>query len=260
MACVAGSQTRPLTAPRLVRVVADADAGRRIRAASLTRVHLRLPGGVCARTVSPPLVAAQACVAARVSIAAAASRLAFASRAYRARVAACVRILVLGGLLGGVASGARAQQLALPVDVAQGLELTGESPTPYLFSVSVAPSLELGPLRLGVVLAPSYRNPAWDLGLGGRLSVFVPLAAREVGLRIGAQGEYLPWAHDARLSGLIMLEAFGLLRLGLWPAYVVGTQRGELMFSVGVDVVSWAQLFGSAPPRDRPVRALSVDR
>jgi hypothetical protein len=162
---------------------------------------------------------------------------------------------VLGALVLGTSAGVcRAQAWVVPVDVGQGLEIAPSARTPYLFSVSAAPSLEFGPVRLGVVLAPSYRNPRWDLGLGGRLSAFMPLAAREVGLRLGAQGEYLPWAQDARISAVIMLEAFGLLRLGLWPAYVLGTRHGELMFSVGVDVLSWARLLGSTPPRDRPVR------
>jgi hypothetical protein len=90
--------------------------------------------------------------------------------------------------------------------------------------------------------------------------VFLPLAARQVGLRLGAQGEYLPWAEDARVSGIVMLEAFGLLRFGLWPAYVVGTRHAELMFSVGGDVVSWRRLLGTTAPLDRPVRAYPSGR
>jgi hypothetical protein len=152
----------------------------------------------------------------------------------------CVALTLTLWLFGTPCS---AQSFALPIDLSQGLVFGADQPrTPYLFDATLAPSLDLGLVRVGAVLGPTYRNPKWDLGLGGRLSIFAPLAARELGLRFVAQAEYLPREHGTRISAAIVAEAFGLIRVGLWPAYDLESKRAELTLSFGTDIMSWIGL------------------
>jgi len=140
----------------------------------------------------------------------------------------------------------RAQSFAFTLDVAQGLQFGMDKPrTPYLFGAQLAPALELERARLSLVFGPSYRNPDWDFPFGGQLSLFVPFAVKDLGLRLAAQGEYLPLNKSARASFGIVAEAFGLIRIGLWPAYDFQLKRAELTLSIGVDLVSWNRLIAA---------------
>jgi len=159
--------------------------------------------------------------------------------------------LALGVVLGAVSAPCRAQQPALTVDATQGLALGEGSPTPYLFHVTVAPAVDIGRVRLAVVIAPSYRNPAWDVGLGGQASVFMPVLTRDIGVRLAVQGESLPHEGSTRFSAGVIAEALGLFRLGVWPAYVPELDRAEFSFSVGFDVLSWMRLFSQQGSRSR---------
>ena len=137
----------------------------------------------------------------------------------------------------------RAQSLAFTLDVEQGLQFGMDKPrTPYLFGARFVPALELERARLGLVFGPAYRNPKWDFAVGGQLSLFFPFSVRDLGVRLAAQGEYLPVAKSARMSMGILAEAFGLLRIGLWPGYDFELQRAELTLSIGVDLMSWNRL------------------
>ncbi|MEY4577895.1 MAG: hypothetical protein RL701_2598 [Pseudomonadota bacterium] len=182
-------------------------------------------------------------------------RAAQAARFPRLIAAACC--IAAFGLASAGASHCRAEssepRWSLPVDISQGLvfgSANETSRTPYLFSVGIAPTLQTGALRLGVLLAPSYRNPNWDIALGGRIGMFVPLGARQFGVSFAAQGEYLPWHQSARFSLGGVIEAFGLLRIGVWPGYDLDTRRAELALSIGIDVLSWTRLLGSGHSHD----------
>lgn len=170
------------------------------------------------------------------------------------------RLFAFLGLLTGLCIFARpcaAQRFALPVDVGQGL-VFGDGPrTPYLFGVSLEPGFDLGRWRFGALVSPSYRNPRWDLGLGARASLFVPLAAREVGVRFAAEGQYLPGERSGHLALGVIGEAFGLLRVGLWPGYDTKKQRAELMLTIGVDVIRWGRLLAGVRDHDRDRAAAS---
>jgi len=141
----------------------------------------------------------------------------------------------------------RAQSFALTLDVEQGLQFGMDRPrTPYLFGARFAPALELDRARVGLVVGPAYRNPDWDFAVGGQLSLFFPFSVRDLGVRLAAQGEYLPVHRSARLSMGFLAEAFGLLRLGVWPGYDFELQRAELTVSIGVDLMSWNRLLAGS--------------
>lgn len=141
----------------------------------------------------------------------------------------------------------RAQAFAFTLDVAQGLQFGMDKPrTPYLFDATLAPALELERARIGLVFGPTYRNPDWDFAVGGQLSLFFPFSVRDLGVRLAAQGDYLPIHKSARVSMGVLAEAFGLLRVGLWPGYDFELQRAELTLSIGVDLMSWNRLLAGS--------------
>jgi hypothetical protein len=138
---------------------------------------------------------------------------------------------------------AHAQSFALPVDLGQGLIFGAAKPrTPYIFGADIVPSIDVDRARFGVVLAPMYRNPKWDFAVGARMSLFAPLSGKKLGVRFAVQGEYLPVQRAGRVSFGVLAEIFGLLRLGLWPAFDFDAMRPELCVSLGADVVSWEHL------------------
>jgi hypothetical protein len=136
-----------------------------------------------------------------------------------------------------------AQSFALPLDVHQGLLLGAAHPrTPYLFEARLSPGIDLGPVRFSAVLASTYLNPRWDVALGGEVSLFAVIALRRFGVRLAMEGEYLPWEKNGRVSMGLLGDAFGLLRIGLWPGVDLKTRRVTLTTSVGLDVMSWIDL------------------
>jgi hypothetical protein len=138
---------------------------------------------------------------------------------------------------------ARAQSFAMPVDLEQGLVFGADKPrTPYIFGVPMVPSIDVDRARFGIVLAPMYRNPKWDFAVGARMSLFAPLSGKKLGVRFAVQGEYLPVQRAGRVSLGAVAELFGLLRLGLWPAFDFDAKRPELCLSIGADIVSWARV------------------
>jgi hypothetical protein len=146
-------------------------------------------------------------------------------------------------LLMVAASPVRALGFALPIDVQQGLELGAAHPrTPYLFEVQVAPGLDVGPFRVSALVAPSYVNPKWDLGLGGQLSLLAQIGPKGVGLRLAIGGEYLPRTEELRVGAGLVGEVFGLLRIGVWPGYAIDAKHALLTASVGFDVARWIRL------------------
>jgi hypothetical protein len=142
---------------------------------------------------------------------------------------------------------AYAQRFALPVDIEQGLVFGAADPrTPYLFAVRMVPSLDVERARFGLVLAPVYRNPAWDVAVGVNAAWFVATSGKESGLRLVVQGEYLLHQQIARVSVGAVAELLGLLRIGLWPAFDLDARRAELCLSIGADVMSWARLLSGS--------------
>lgn len=140
---------------------------------------------------------------------------------------------------------AHAQSFAFPVDLEQGLVFGAAKPrTPYIFGAHFVPSIDVDRARFGVVLAPMYRNPKWDFAVGARMSLFAPLSGKKFGVRFAVQGEYLPVQRAGRVSVGAMAEIFGLLRLGLWPAFDFEAMRPELCVSIGADIVSWNHVLG----------------
>jgi hypothetical protein len=136
-----------------------------------------------------------------------------------------------------------AQELALPIDVEQGLVFHAAEPrTPYVFAVRVEPALDWGRMRVGAILGPAYRNPSWDFALGGRLSWFALTLSHDLGLRVALQAEYLPVQGSLRASAGLLGELLGLMRIGVWPAYDFEAQRMELGVSIGLDVLSWRRV------------------
>lgn len=149
-------------------------------------------------------------------------------------------VALCGAALPGTAL---AQSFALPVDVEQGLVFGAAKPrTPYLFGAHIAPSIDIERARFGLVLAPMYRNPKWDFAVGARMSLFAPLSGKKFGVRFELQGEYLPVQRAGRVSFGAVGELFGLLRVGLWPAFDFDVMRPELCVSVGADIMSWAHV------------------
>jgi hypothetical protein len=146
-------------------------------------------------------------------------------------------------LLTLAASRACALGFALPIDVQQGLEFGAAHPrTPYLFEVQIAPGLEIGPFRASALVAPSYVNPRWDLGLGGQLSILAQLGPKGVGLRLAIGAEYLPRSEEVRIAAGLVGEVFGLLRIGVWPEYALDAKHAILTASVGFDIARWVRL------------------
>lgn len=136
-----------------------------------------------------------------------------------------------------------AQSFALPLDVHQGLLVGASRPrTPYLFEARLSPGIDLGPVRFSAVLAPTYVNPRWDLAVGAEASLFGVVALRRFGVRLALEGVYLPWLGNARVSMGLMGDAFGLVRIGVWPGVDLETRRVMLTTSIGVDVISWIDL------------------
>jgi hypothetical protein len=155
----------------------------------------------------------------------------------------CGLLLSLLTLLLANVQPCEAQSFALPFDVHQGLVVGASHPrTPYLFEARVSPGLDLGPVRFSAVLAPTYVNPRWDLALGGEVSLFGVIALRRFGVRLAMEGVYLPWLGNARVSMGLMGDAFGLVRIGVWPGVDFATRRVLLTTSIGVDVMSWIDL------------------
>jgi len=78
--------------------------------------------------------------------------------------------------------------------------------------------------------------------VGARMSLFAPLTGKKFGVRFELQGEYLPVQRAGRVSFGAVGELFGLLRLGVWPAFDFDVMRPELCVSIGADVMSWAHV------------------
>lgn len=144
--------------------------------------------------------------------------------------------------LGCAASSAQAQRFALPVDVEQGLVFGAAKPrTPYLFGVRAVPSIDIERARFGLVLGPMYRNTDWDFAIGARMSLFVPVSGKQIGLRFAVQGEYLPVQRAGRVSLGVVGDLLGLLRIGLWPAFDFDAMHAELCVGIGGDIMRWAK-------------------
>jgi len=167
-----------------------------------------------------------------------------------ARPGASAHLLLMAAMLVAAArSPCRAQSIALPLDLHQGLALGADTPrTPYLFETSLAPGVDFGRMQIAALVAASYLNPRWDMALGGQLSWLLPIKLSDLGFRCLAQALYLPWHDAARASLGIVAEAFGLLRIGIWPAYDFGSQRLQLTTSIGIDLLCWARMLGG--PRE----------
>ncbi|HET8935934.1 MAG TPA: hypothetical protein VFN67_20945 [Polyangiales bacterium] len=151
-------------------------------------------------------------------------------------------VLILAWLCCAAPS-AHAQSFALPVDVEQGLVFGAAKPrTPYLFGLRVAPSFDIERARFGVVLGPMYRNTEWDLAIGARMSLSVPVSGKQIGVRFAVQGEYLPVQKAGRVSFGVIGDLLGLLRIGLWPAFDFEAMHAELCLSIGGDIMRWAKV------------------
>ena len=136
-----------------------------------------------------------------------------------------------------------AQSFALPIDVHQGLLVGAARPrTPYLFEARLSPGIDFGPVRVAAVVGASYLNPRWDVALGGEASLFAVVALRRFGVRLAMEGTYFPVARTGRLSMGLIGEAFGLLRIGIWPGLALDSRRFVLTTSIGFDLMSWIDL------------------
>jgi hypothetical protein len=143
----------------------------------------------------------------------------------------------------GAPSGVHAQRFALPVDVEQGLVFGAAEPrTPYLVGLRIAPSIDVERARFGLVVGPMYRNPDWDFAVGARMSLFVPLSGRQIGVRFAVQGEYLAQQRAGRVSVGVVGDLLGFLRIGLWPAFDFQAMRAELCVGIGGDIMRWAKV------------------
>jgi hypothetical protein len=146
-----------------------------------------------------------------------------------------------------------AQEFHLPVDVGQGLVIHSGAPrTPYVFQASLAPSLDLGNFRISAALSPIYLDPKWDFGVGGQVSVLVPLFLHDLGVRLATEGLYLPRTHAGLFSFGVFADVFGLLRLGIMPGFETGEQRVSLRTVIGVDLANVVRVAGGSSSTDLP--------
>src|ERR1700753_3010207 len=109
----------------------------------------------------------------------------------------------------------------------------------YRFEVGVLPGVNVGPLGIHFALHAVYRNPEWDLGIGGRLTLRVgTLVGGFVPVRLLAEVSHLAVTHGGNAAGGFM---FGLGRLAYVAAlYGHDTDRpiNEVQLRLGFDLAT----------------------
>ena len=143
--------------------------------------------------------------------------------------------------------------LTVPFEYGHGAAWTetGSSPA-YRLTAGVLPGVNIGRFTVQAAFQVLYRNPDWDLGLGGRTSVHLgSLSGGFLPVRVLAEASYLPIHGGGYVAGGLSL---GIGRL-LYVAALYGkdTDRSTNFFGVrlGVDLPSLWDPIG-AVTRDVP--------
>lgn len=172
------------------------------------------------------------------------------------------RLAVVASLLVGLPALADPSNFALPLDLGQGLLFpTASASTAYRFQPGIAPSLGLGPVRLGIPLAVSFTDPQfragtgphWRSGIGGRASLRLHSFLGFSDLAVWAKAEALVWIPDRQESIGIGLEAEVLsVRIGVAVNKLYGSdERFGLLTSIGVELHSLYRLLSGPRPTVR---------
>jgi hypothetical protein len=116
----------------------------------------------------------------------------------------------------------------------------------YWIAGSFLPGIGYSKLDLNLVLSGVYRNPEWDFGSGGRVSVaLLSFFEGAVQVRGAIQGEYLWRAHNARTAVGILPDLSSILRLGFWFGRDWDLQRSFVGFSVSTDPWTYGDPVGA---------------
>ncbi len=130
--------------------------------------------------------------------------------------------------------------LTLPIEYGHAAAWTrGGGGPAYRFTGSLLPGLVFGPLTLQAALQAVYRNPEWDAGIGGRVSVKVlDLVSGFVPLRVLVESSHHPIHPGGYVAGGGSVGLGGLLYLA--AMYGHDTDRPTQYFAVrlGVDLLS----------------------
>lgn len=130
--------------------------------------------------------------------------------------------------------------LSVPLELGHAAAWVRHTDGPlYRFEAGILPGVNLGPLGLHLALHAEYRNPEWDLGLGGRITLRVgTLAGGFVPIRLLAEVSHLAVTHGGNAAGGFM---FGLGRLAYIAAlYGHDTDRpvNDVEMRFGVDLAA----------------------
>lgn len=156
--------------------------------------------------------------------------------------------------------------LTLPVEYGHGAAWTRHADGPaYRFTGSVLPGLVAGPWTFHLALQVVYRNPEWDMGIGGRITLRVlRLASGILPARLLVEASHHPIHPGGYVAGGGALGLGSLLQLA--ALYGHDTDRPSQFFAVriGVDILSlWdpvGAIIRDVPESDIPGRVCPPGR
>ncbi len=161
--------------------------------------------------------------------------------ARRAGVARRIIGVAVLTLAAGVGRPLRAQAnpgWKVPIELLQGFIATSGAPQPYLFSVVAVPGYSTPFLRAGLRVSEDYENPGWKTRLGVRLERQVWVAAANVGLVLGLEGD-TDFSGHGRWGAGLTFDADGLVRAGFWGGWDQARDAGWFGIALGADPTSW---------------------
>lgn len=126
-------------------------------------------------------------------------------------------------------------EFRIPMDLGQGPLFGQNGFTSYQFSFNVHPAWQRGRFRVGLSASINYFNPDWGVAGGLRASYLaVPLLIEDIGLRIELDIQRALDGRNLPSAGAV-LDAAGLLRLGLWAGYDSKLDGAFLRLTLGID-------------------------
>jgi hypothetical protein len=141
----------------------------------------------------------------------------------------------------------------LPLELGHAAAWTPERPGPvYTAHAALLPGFMFGypgtfagRFAISAVGQFDYRNPDWDVGVGGRLSGLLVPALNFVPIKVAAEATYLVRDRGARLAGGPMFGLGRLLQLSLFYGYETDRKTHFAYVGMGVDLAALCDLMGA---------------
>lgn len=142
----------------------------------------------------------------------------------------------------------------LPLEAGHAAAWTPERAGPvYKASVALLPGAMLGypgtllgRFAISAVGQFDYRNPDWDVGVGGRLSGLIVPIINFIPVKAAAEATYLVRGHGARLAFGPMFGLGRLLQVSTFYGYETDRKTHFGYVGMGIDLAAVGDLVGAA--------------